>query len=299
MAMSTPTARPDDLNLPSIWLLSCLDENAILTYKGIVDRLHLPEEDVKALVQISRGLFRVGIPEARLDTWKNKMKGTKKFPNWINALEDEAAKTKAINDLRTDDVFRNQFRLGDNAPKCSIEIIDWGLNHIDRLRTSVAQAREAQVRFWGTIITLGSVIVALLSVLVTSWLQLTSNREQSILKRYEVSFKPKQEAFSKFMIAIATAPLYAAAQDTQNLQAQLSQADQGYYLFAPFLDEETRKITKEKYTGFETLCDKRSKPHLQAGAQDADFEKNAKQYKAKFEEILYDHLFKQVQVPAD
>jgi hypothetical protein len=286
---------PDDFDIVSaIWILSCNDENPIITYKGIADRLGLPDTyDVRALVRRYRELFRPGVLNSRLEAWKERMLDGKSQPGWITEIKDAAAQAKAIADLTRDDVFRNQFRVEENAPKCDIKIIDWGLNHIDRLRKSAAEEREARVKTWSSIvIPFLSVLLALLSVSSTVWLQRKSIEEQSDLKRYEVSFKPKQEAYSKFMSAISAAALSAVAQEKENLLSQLSEAEQAYFLFEPFLKDDLRKDIIKKTSEFGTLCVERSRLNVAEGSiENRNYLQKVGEYKANFQNLLYSSLF--------
>jgi len=61
--------------------------------------------------------------------------------------EDEL-RARLISELSPDDVFRSQFRAGADAPQSSIEVIDWGLQHIDRLRKAHFDAKETTAKSW-------------------------------------------------------------------------------------------------------------------------------------------------------
>jgi hypothetical protein len=204
--MPTETTRTridkaDDLDiLSAVWILSCNDENPIITYKGIAARLGLPETfDVRALVRSRSELFRPNVLNSRLAAWKQLMKSGKSRPAWITEIKNKPEQEAAIDNINRDDVFRNQFRVEADAPKCELKIIDWGLNHIERLRKTSAEEKEARSKKWGTvIIPLASLFLVGLSIFGTAAIQWASLREQGDLKRYEVSFKPKQEAYSEF-----------------------------------------------------------------------------------------------------
>ena len=141
---------PDELDiLSAIWILACNDENPIMTCEGIRFRLGLPEDyDVKQLV-LGRGeMFRRGVPSRRLERWKQQMIEGKHCPSWVREMDDEEARQKAIMALTPDDVFRSQFRAHSDAPRSPIEIIDWGLQHIDRLRKARLEARGQTAKSW-------------------------------------------------------------------------------------------------------------------------------------------------------
>ncbi|EJN11601.1 hypothetical protein PMI42_05079 [Bradyrhizobium sp. YR681] len=64
--------RVDEFDLmAAIWILSSLDENPVMTYRGIVDRVGSTEENVRRAVFGRRELFRTGVPKYRLDSWKS------------------------------------------------------------------------------------------------------------------------------------------------------------------------------------------------------------------------------------
>ena len=130
--------------LTAMWILASNDENPIMTYKSIQYRLDLPENiDIRELVYSRGELFRRGLQQDRLDEWKLKLtQKPKNRPSWIRALGSDDKQLKAIQGLSVDDIFRSQFRALEGAPKSPIEIIDWGLQHIDRLRKASMETKE-------------------------------------------------------------------------------------------------------------------------------------------------------------
>jgi hypothetical protein len=300
-ASGSRVANTDDLGiLSAIWILSCNDDNPIITYKSVGSRLDLPDTVVKELVLRWRELFRPGILKSRLEAWKNEMRSGHSLPNWISAIEDTSARVKATNDLSKDDVFRNQFRTQRAAAKSDIEIITWGLDHIDRLRKSEVEEREMRTKKWGTvIIPTMSLILAIGSVFATTGIQMFSINEQSSMKRYEVSFKPKQEAYSKFMAALAAAPISASAastleQEGEKMLRELSEAKQAYFMYEPFLDDESRAVVIQIFAIYSDLCVERAKKSLDKDSADQiDFLKRATELQVAFQKRLYDRLFGQ------
>ncbi len=134
--------------LTAVWILACNDENPIMSYKGIQYRLNLPDDfDVKELVHSRGELFRKGLHTDRLDDWKSKLiKNHKNRSSWIRALGSEENQIKTIERLDSNDVFRSQFRAVEGAPKSPIEIIDWGLQHIDRIRKASMETKEQNAK---------------------------------------------------------------------------------------------------------------------------------------------------------
>ena len=135
--------------LSAAWILASNDENPIMTYEGITQRLNLPKEfDVRKLIQCRGELFRRGVSYYRLREWKQQMLEGKHLPSWIEDIEDETARKKRIQSLSYDDVFRSQFRAQRDAPRSEVQIIEWGLQHIDRLRKANVEAQEQTAKSW-------------------------------------------------------------------------------------------------------------------------------------------------------
>jgi hypothetical protein len=135
--------------LSATWILASNDENEMITYEGIKSRLNLPANyRLKELIQSRGELFRKGVPASRLREWKGEMHTGRHLPVWIKDIDDVTEKNKAIENLTADDVFRSQFRAGKDSPQSPIEIINWGLEHIDRMRKASINAREQSVKRW-------------------------------------------------------------------------------------------------------------------------------------------------------
>lgn len=195
------TASDDYDILSAIWILASNDDNPIITHKGIKYRLGLPDDyDVRGLVRSRAELFRDGIPAQRLAEWKQVLRTGKHLPSWIRDIEDKDVQKTTIDSLAPDDAFRSQFRAERDALRSPIEIIDWGLQHIDRLRKSTVETREEKIRRWTSMwIPLLSLFIALSAVISSAYMQIRNNNTQVDLKRYEVTFKTKQDAYSSFM----------------------------------------------------------------------------------------------------
>lgn len=135
----------EELDLVSaIWILASNDDNPIITYEGIWYRLGLPPEtDVRAIIKRRRELFRLGVSASRFDEWQEQLLSGKGLPVWIvDEYPSPEQRAKVIRELSKDDVFRSQFRANKNAEKSPIEIINWGLEHLDRLRKAQLESRN-------------------------------------------------------------------------------------------------------------------------------------------------------------
>lgn len=213
-------------------------------------------------------------------------------PAWI--LEMPAAeRPKTIDDLSQNDVFRNQFRVEDRAPKCSIETI---LTHLDLIRKSAATLREEKLKRWGTvIIPIGALAVALMAQ-AAQWK--TSNDQQD-LKFYEVSFKPKQENYIAFMTAFNESILACMSADAQKALVQRNRLESAYFALDPFLDDESRKSIYSKYIQFSKLCETQTPKPALVGSDSRNVDPEAYQkfmveidsFKKFFRENLFKSLF--------
>jgi len=151
--------------LSATWVFACNDENSIITYEGIRRRLNLNQSyDIREIIRSRGDLFRRGVGSRRLEAWKQDMRMGKRLPSWIREITEETQRNKTIDDITTDDVFRSQFRAEDSAPKASLQVIDWGLQHIDRLRRANHEDREQSVKSWQI---WGMIIIGLLNIAVT------------------------------------------------------------------------------------------------------------------------------------
>lgn len=135
--------------ISAVWILASNDEKHLITFEGIRERLGLDEGfDVKGLVLRRRELFRPGAPPGELEEWQASMRNGSWLPSWIKLIPEGPKRLAAIDGLNRQDVFRSQFRADRDAPKSPVEIVSWGLEHIDRLRKSKIAARDASAKSW-------------------------------------------------------------------------------------------------------------------------------------------------------
>lgn len=159
--------------LSAIWILACNDENPIITFGSVSYRLNLPADfDVEALIRSRADLFRMGVPENRILEWKDIMSKGKHIPSWIKDIDDEDARNEVINSLSGNSAFRSQFRVEKDAEKAPIEVIEWGLQHINRLRLANLESQTmvtTKTQIW---IILGLGIFNLVASLLEIFLKL-------------------------------------------------------------------------------------------------------------------------------
>jgi hypothetical protein len=135
--------------ISAIWIFSSNDENHLITYEGVRDRLGLDAAfDVRALVATRRELFRPGAPSSEFEEWKQDMRAGNRLPGWVKSFPVGAERESAINTLSRTDVFRSQFRPYRDSPKSDIAVLNWGLDHIDRIRKGKLAFADVNAKGW-------------------------------------------------------------------------------------------------------------------------------------------------------
>jgi hypothetical protein len=162
--MATAPA-PDDLDiLSAIWILASNDENPLISYRGLVFRLGLPATcDIRAIVRSRPELFRLGATQHRIDQWKSELLAGKSLPAWIRDIADTRERQATIEKLGPEDVFRSQFRAHANVERSPIEIIKWGLEHLDRLRKAKVEANDSSAKKWQMWLVFGATLLGVVS----------------------------------------------------------------------------------------------------------------------------------------
>lgn len=283
----------DELDvLSAVWILSCNDENPLVTYEGIKYRLSLPDEyDIKTVIRSRGELFRPKVVPHRLEEWKKQMKDGKHLPSWISDIQDPTVRVAKIEGLSVDDVFRNQARTRSDSAPASIEVIKWGLEHIDRLRKAGVEDREQRLkRASGLWVPLLSMFVALIAVVSSAFLQNRSINTQIDLKRYETSFRPKQEGYALFMNSIVESFQNAYRGEGDAMVSNLAKAATGYYRLEPFFAESKRTAIWDQYQKFKALCYILTKEPVGSSGRSGFFD-SLKVYEKYFHDHLYDALF--------
>jgi hypothetical protein len=283
----------DELDiLSAIWIMASNDQNPIMTYEGIRYRLNLPEDfNVKTLIKERGELFRQGIASHRLDLWKADMKSGKHLPSWIRNIEDEATRKSIIESLTIEDIFQSQFRATPDAPKTEIEVIKWGLEHIDRLRKANIEAKDQKIKKYGGMwIPLLSLLITLVTIISNVYLQDRTINTQVVLKKYEVSLKPKQEAFSIFMKSFYETYESAYSNNTNQLLISLQKMESSFYNMEPFLDSGSRNKVWGKYQEYVAMCfEVRKLPTTNPDKK--NYDETFIKYGRFFHDKLYNSLF--------
>lgn len=97
-------------------------------------------------------------------------------------------------------------------------------------------------------------LVALVTVVSSFYIQYSNNENQKFLKHYEVELKPKQEGYTNFMKAISQAYFAAGRNDYQQMSQSLDQAENSFYIIERFLSKNEREEIWENFNQFSSLC---------------------------------------------
>jgi hypothetical protein len=239
----------------AIWILASNDERPEISYVGLRHRLRIVDGlDERRLVAERGELFRLSIPGSRLEELKSHYREGQRLPSWLRKVP-EAERGQTIDRLTVDDFFRSQFRTQAEAPRSPIEIVDWGLKHIDRLRTAAVEERDSPVRWWTSVwIPLLSVLVALMAVGSTMYVQRQGSIDQRALKEYEVGFRPKVDGYTRLMQAVSTSFERATVPGGLGLRMALNEVDLAAIQLEPFLKKDVRERLRNEIQNFMQFC---------------------------------------------
>lgn len=167
--MPNVTSSPDEYAvLAAIWILASNDETPLITYQSIQHRLNLPHNfDIRTLIRRHGELFRLGMPPSRLDKWKIEMRAGRRLPSWIREASNPD-RPGLIEALGPADGFRSQFRSDLDAPRSAVAVIEWGLNHIERLRKAEFEARESTAKSWQMWLVFATSILGVIATIITA-----------------------------------------------------------------------------------------------------------------------------------
>jgi hypothetical protein len=240
----------------AIWILSCNDENPITTYAGVAARQGFSDDnEVKAIIRSRRELFRPGVGRSRLVKWKDQLRQGEGLPGWLQEITDPALRAARINEITSDEVFRNQFRTAEKAPRCDLSTIDWGLQHIERLRKASSGARNERRQRWTTlVIPAGSLVIAALSLIGSLYVQIVTTRAQITSREYETTLKPKQDGYSAYMASLFTGYQRAVENDVNSMYDSIMRIENAFFALEPFLKPDARAKLWNTNQKFEEFC---------------------------------------------
>jgi len=291
----------------AIWILACNDETSLMLYDSVKFRLGLPDSyDVEKLIRKNAELFRHKIPGSALKQWKAEMLAGKRRPSFLIEIDDVNERQKIIDSLTPNDGFRSQFRARADSPRSDISIINWGLEHIERLRKAKIEAKDERWKKWKEMwIPSISIFVALLTVLLTSYWQYQNIRSQKQIKEFEVSFKPKQDGYAQYM-SLVSQSFDSAVKDSQapspivknkeRLLNNLRNLDESFYRIEFFLPAEKRESMREMHQQFQSFITNIYESDYQALTEEQKMEKIDKfiEFSHYFRDQLSASLFSEI-----
>lgn len=272
--------------LSAIWILSCNDENSIITYEGIKDRLAIvPPINIQELINSHRELFRPGANETGFNEWKAEMQAGRRLPSWLKNKSDEE-RIRTINSLTMNDVFRNQFRATGTAGPTELSILNWGLDYIERKRKFGLDKNQ---EFWKLLTTGVLPILTILLSAFTIFLTYKNIETQKKLKFIELEYNKKQEGYSRFMQSVVNSyTLSINHADKSEILKELDKMEFTYYNIEPLVKEVDRNRIWTKYQLFQHFCLTDKTENI------INLSDSCLIYKNGFRQILYNSLFENI-----
>jgi hypothetical protein len=275
--------------LSAIWILASNDRIPLITYKGIAHRLFLTRQtEVRPLVLQHGELFRRVTNPAALQAWKAEMLSGYSSPTWISAISDPAEREKAISSLSVDDVFRSQFRVEPKSPPSPIDVIRWGMDHIDAQRRALLERRKDK---WRAITALAPLLVLLVTVLLQTITLSKTLASQSELKKLELSSRPKHDGYARFMTSTLQAFDAASKHDSDALRQKLDSLEAAYYSIEPFLGSRRDSIWQQLQQ-LAAMCNELARDRDLTTEKRSKYADSFFWYRQFFRDQLYEPLLK-------
>lgn len=247
--------KTDNLDIvSSIWILASNDENCFITYKSVKHRLGLEENfDVEKLISLHGELFRLKAPKNAIENWKTEMLNGRHLPSWIKAITDNNLQKQTINNLTENDIFRSQFRAKINAKPSNIEIINWGLEHIDRIRRISLEKKDEKFKkfssFWVPIL---STIISLVAVASSYFIQNNILKNQTNLKKTELEYKTKQDSYTNLMKNLTNCFINIDKKD--KVLNNLDSIETNFYNIENLIEKKDADEVWKEYQKFTCFC---------------------------------------------
>jgi hypothetical protein len=242
--------------LSAIWVFACNDERALISYRGIRHRLSLPTSyPVEEIIRDRAELFRLRAPLTQLAAYKEFLRSGQKGPSWLALAKSREEKLQMIDGLEPEDFFRSQFRTEPDAPRSSLEILKWGLEHIERLRTKDVQKNEDRhKRVTAIWIPAGSLLATILALIVSSCMQWNAADRNADLQVFETTYQPRQEGYATLMRALWSTFQVASGNDQVRADSSLAALETMLFELEPVMAEGTREAIWKQYRTFEAFC---------------------------------------------
>ena len=126
---------------------------------------------------------------------------------------------------------------------------------IGRIWNTIVQKRpRASTNSWMTILSLAVGIIGLAAIITSAVLQISNNNTQIELKRYEVTFSAKQQAYASLLYNFEDLYMKSTTNDIINMGSADDRLQLSYFTMEPFLKKDTRPFVWMLYLKFSTWC---------------------------------------------
>jgi len=234
----------------SIWIFSCNDNLAIMTYKSLNDRIsNIQRKDIEDIVNKFPELFQVRIPKKHLDNWKEDMKNKNNRPKHI-AILNEVNQELEINKITLNDIFRNRFRNSQNAIKTEQEILKWGLNYLDDIYSLKDKKYDKYYFRWGNF------ILPLLSLLIAGysiWASVESNNMRLEFEKLKNNRELILPDYNIFLTSLSNSLHNGAIlNDNKYLINEISKSRSSLIKLKPYIDSSKFENLTRELTDYQT-----------------------------------------------
>lgn len=288
--------RFDPDTLSSIWVMACRDDSPVVTAYSAAYRLgDVTPDEVMELVRGRREMFRLGLTGAQSRAWKDRYREGREGgedgekperaapPDWIRVFDEEGpeadqrrvkawlgdgaiASSKQALDRFLDkgfvideQVFRSQFRADHElrAEPSDLQTVNWGLEHIDRLRRGRAETRQHLIALTTGIggVAIGA-LVALTAPVVTTIYQ----GRPLDTARFTIDHQQLVNGYGALGTAVAEARRAARAGDGEALAASLGPITTAATTLRLLLDEEARGTLRDRQARALDACGATRRP---------------------------------------
>jgi len=243
--------------LSALWIIASIEREPRIAIADVQYRLNLADDSLLRELVSERGeLFALGCETHDLARWRADVKVSRPHPAWLKRREDDGEDVgRVLESVSEGDIVRSVFRQGAGQERSPTELLEWGLRHIEALRTASREEREnrraLRIGFWAPAV---SAAVAIAAMLLTAYIQHTASDVQLQQAHYETEFTLRQQALVGFTSALLEARECALAGDSAGLAKARLRVPTSAEAIAVFFDAEAgRQLVSEAET-FSRAC---------------------------------------------
>lgn len=249
--------------LSAIWMISNTEECPLILYKQLYISLKISESiDLKGIIQDNREFFKHGSNQKELDIMKTIWKRDGLNPDYLKTSQKSEEVNNNIDKIGTDDVFKSYFRISGCNEKTSIEIINWGVNHIDKLQQAIKDKKKYMIfRFSAILLPLFTMIFSMSIHLLTSYNQQRLMNYNLTLKKIEQGSLHSNMIINDIYSNVIDLNNNILSIDSLTFYKKVSEIEKNLFYLIPFsatvsVSEIENELKKYKEIGFRLLSDK-------------------------------------------